>query len=148
MKEIRVSSSWTLFYKLFIPTSWIAFFGSMTVFIVFANGMGAVSAHLFVKLGILFFFLTGFAFLWFTLMRFMRVEMAEDGFYVTNYFKTFKYTYDSIRDIKEYDIFIMKLCVFKFTEKSSFGKSIIFVERRKVWADFVATHPQLFSHVL
>lgn len=145
MEEIRVSSSWTLFYKVFIPTVWIAFFGALMMFIVFMDSMGAVSAHIWVKLGLFLFFLTGFAMLWYTLMDLKRVEMAEDAFYVTNYFKTYKYTYKSLEEVKERDLLVMYITTFKFIDKTAFGRKIFFIQRRKVWTDFVKENPDLIA---
>ncbi|RLD20914.1 MAG: hypothetical protein DRI69_05325 [Bacteroidetes bacterium] len=145
MEEIRVSSSWTLFYKIFLPTVWIAFFGVLMMFIVFMDGMGAVSAHILIKLGVLLFFLSGLAILWFTLMDLKRVEMAEDAFYVTNYFKTYRYNYESLKEVKERDLLVLHITTFKFTEKTAFGRRIFFIQRRKVWTDFVNEHPHLLE---
>ena len=145
MEQIRVSSSWTLFYKIFLPTMWIAFFGALMMFIVFMDGLGALSAHFGVKLGVLLFFLTGLAMLWFTLMDLKRVEMADDAFYVTNFFKTYKYNYRSLAEVKELDLFVMHITTFKFIAKTAFGKKIFFIQRRKVWSDFVNTYPHLFK---
>jgi hypothetical protein len=145
MEEIRVSSSWTLLYKVFIPTVWIAFFGSLTIFVVFMDSMGALSAHIAIKLGVLVFFLIGFAILWFTLMDVKRVELAEDAFFVTNYFKTYRYSYNSLKEVKEKDLLIMYITIFKFTEKTAFGKSIFFIQRRKIWMAFLAENPHLIG---
>ena len=145
MEEIRVSSSWTLFYKVFLPTVWIAFFGALMLFIVFMDGMGAVSAHIWIKLGILLFFLTGLAMLWFTLMDLKRVEMAKDSFYVTNYFKTYKYSYRSLKEVKDRDLLVMHITTFKFIDKTAFGRKIFFIQRRKVWTDFLEANPELIG---
>jgi hypothetical protein len=143
MEEIRVSSSWTLFYKVFLPTVWIAFFGALMMFIVFMDGLGAVSAHIGIKLGILAFFLMGFAILWYTLMDLKRVEMADDAFYVTNYFKTYKYNYKSLKQVTERNLIFLHITTFKFIEKTAFGKNIFFIQRRKIWTDFLAEKPEL-----
>ena len=148
MQEVRVSSSWTLFYKIFLPTVWIVFFSSLTIFTLVSRGVQSLPFHLAIQGTLVMVFLFGFAFLWFTFMNLKRVEMTTDAFYVTNYFKTYKYTYDSLKDIHEMNYGIMKVTALEFVEKSSFGKKVYFVQRRKVWGDFVAQHPDLFSHVL
>ena len=144
---LRVSSSWTLFYKVFLPTVWIAFFGSMTLFVVVMSGVGRIRASALVIGVLLALFATGFIFLWFTFMQLKRVEMADDGFYVTNYFKTFKYNYEAIAAVQEMDLLVMKVAVFKFVQTSSFGRKIYFIERRKLWREFVEEHPQHFAHL-
>ncbi len=146
MKEVRVSSSWTLFYKIFFPTGWIVFFGAFAVFLLF-DGFGSVYLPMALRIGYIVFFVAGLVTLWFTLMSFKRVEMDEDCFYVTNYFKTYKYSYDSIASINELDFIIMKVVVLRFVERSSFGRKIFFVARRSVWGNFVQSHPHLFAHL-
>jgi len=145
MEEIRVSSSWTLFYKVFLPTVWIAFFGALTLIVVFMNGMGTLSAHIWIKLGLLLFFLTGLAVLWYTIMDLKRVEVAEDAFYVTNYFKTYKYSYNSLKSVKEIDLFVMHITIFRFIEKTAFGRKIFFIQRHKIWTAFLAANPDLIA---
>jgi len=145
MEEIRVSSSWTLFYKVFLPTVWIVFFGALTFIVVIMGGAGALSSHITIKLGVLAFFLSGLALLWLTIMNLKRVEMAEDTFYVTNYFKTYKYSYASLKEVKEWDLFVMHITVFKFIEKTAFGNKIFFIQRRKILTAFLAANPDLIN---
>jgi hypothetical protein len=145
MEQIRVSSSWTLFYKIFLPTIWIAFFGSLTLIAITMNTLGAISSHIAVKLGVLAFFLSGLALLWFTLMDLKRVELAEDAFYVTNYFKTFKYSYQSLKEVKEFDLIFLHITLFKFVAKTAFGTKIFFIQRRKVWTGFLQANPDLLG---
>jgi len=145
MEQIRVSSSWTLFYKIFLPTVWIAFFGSLTLIVVSMNTMGGISSHIGIKLGALVFFLLGLALLWFTLMNLKRVELAEDAFYVTNYFKTYKYSYQSLKQVKEFDLIFLHITLFKFVAKTAFGNKIFFIQRRNVWTAFLKANPDLFG---
>ena len=145
MEEIRVSSSWTLFYKVFLPTVWIAFFGALTLLVVVMNDLGSLSAHLGIKLGVFAFFLSGLLLLWFTLMDLKRVELAEDAFYVTNFFKTFKYSYESLKEVREFDLIFLHITLFKFVAKTAFGKRIFFIQRRKVWTAFLQANPELLG---
>ena len=147
MKEIRVSSSWTLFYKIFLPTVWIVFFGVLTIFTLISGGVRSLPYHLAVQGTLVMVLLSGFALLWFTLMDLKRVELTDDCFYVTNYFKTYRYTYDSLKDIRELKFLWINVTVFEFVQKSSFGKKIIFIQRRQVWNEFIDTHPEVFSHL-
>lgn len=147
MREIRVSSSWTLFYKIFIPTVWIVFVGTFTVFSFMSAQVRALPYGFALQGTMVMVMLLGLAFLWFTLMDLKRVEMAEDSFYVTNYFKTFRYGYKSIKRIADIDLFVIRIGVIEFVSKSSFGKKVFFVERKKVWEDFITSHPEKFAHV-
>ena len=148
MKEIRVSSSWTLMYKIFLPTVWIVFFGVLTLFTLFSGGIRSLPYHLAVQGTMLLVFLAGFAFLWFTFMDLKRVELTEENFYVTNYFKTFRYTYDSLKDIRELKFLWINITVFEFVQKSSFGSKVYFIQRKQVWNEFIDQHPNVFSHLV
>lgn len=148
MHPIRVSSNWTLFLKIFFPTFWIVFFGSLLFFIVVLNGLGAMSAHPLVKIAAVLIFAMFFAALYFSVMKLKRVEMGEDHFFVTNYFRTYRYSYDSIAAINETDLFVTHLVSIRFTAKSAFGKKVFFISRTDVWREFIAGHPALFGHLL
>jgi len=148
MDLTRVSSSFTIFLKIFIPTTWIVFFGILTLFILFAGSESGIPNMPGLKIGTLIFFASGVVLLWLTLMKLKRVEMADDHFFVTNYFKTFRYTYDSLTKIQEWDLLILTIVIFTFTSKGSFGKKISFVSRGKVWRNYVDEHPESFSHLI
>jgi hypothetical protein len=147
MREVRVSSSWTLFYKIFLPTVWIVFVGTFTVFSLMSSQINSLPYSLAIQGTMVMVLLLGLAFLWFTLMNLKRVEMAEDSFYVTNYFKTYRYGYKSIKRISDIELYVMRIGVIEFNSKSSFGNKIYFVERRKVWEDFIASHQEQLAHV-
>jgi hypothetical protein len=148
MQPLRVSTNWTLFLKIFLPTFWIVFFGSLTFFVVVLNGGGALSSHFLLKAVTLFTFILFLLALYFSLIQLKRVEVAEDHFYVTNYFKTYRYSYDSIKSINETDLFITKLVSIRFVQKSSFGRKVRFLSRAQVWDEFTREHATLFSHLL
>lgn len=144
----RVSSSWTLYYKIFLPTVWIVFFGALIGVALIMQSLDRLRLHPLMIAGALVFYLLGIVILRFSLLRLQRVELAEDCFYVTNYFKTYKYSYSSIADIDERDLLIMKLTSIRFAEKSAFGKSVHFIQRRKVWTDFTEENAHLFEHLV
>ena len=148
MQPVRVSSYWTLFLKIFIPTVWIVFFGAVTIFVTVLNGLGNISLGLSVKAAIIGLYAIGFVLLYISFLRLKRVEMTAEHFFVTNYFKTFRYTYQSLKNIKELDFLIMQIVIFEFVEKSAFGKKVFFVRRRKIWNEFVSEHPDSFAHLI
>ena len=88
----RVSSNLTLLFKIFIPTAWIAFFTPMTIAFLIAEranlpfGGGTV-----VRIGFLVGFLLFLLLIYYLLLPLKRVELAQDGIYVSNYFKTYRY---------------------------------------------------------
>jgi hypothetical protein len=134
----RLSSDWTLFYKIFFPNVWIVFFGAAIGIIVFS-----VILPLWLLIGIIALYLGVVVFLWFTLMTFMRVEGTGEHLFVTNYFKTYRYTLESVRKITSFDALLFKVIVLHFHEKTSFGQRIAFIRRRDVWDEYLRTHPEL-----
>lgn len=146
---LRVSSGATLFFKLFLPTFWLVFFGSLTLFILFSDNVdmpfiGSIGFK--ASSGI--FFLLGLLFFYFTCFQLKRIDVDEKNFYVSNYFTTFKYEYKDISKIKERDWLFFKTIKLHFIEKSSFGKRITFLKRRKIFDEFVEANPEVFSHLL
>lgn len=129
---IRVSSDWTLFFRFFLPTVWIVFFGVIIGVVFFTMHIPSWKWIA----GILGFYIAGILLLIFTLLSLKRVECSEDYFYITNYFKTYRYTYDSLHAIRTFDILLFKIIVLIFHEPSSFGRRIFFLARRNVWDEW------------
>jgi hypothetical protein len=78
-------------------------------------------------------------------MRLKRVECSADFLYVTNYFKTFRYSYDSIASTGVTQFVICEIVSVRFKERTAFGKKIYFVKRRKVWEEQGVLHPELLD---
>ena len=136
-----LSSNLTLMLKLFIPIFWIVFFGAFVLASFITNPIEApqiandefrLQSSLFVLGGLIFFALTFF--------RLKRVDADEENIYISNYFKTFKYSADSIESIVIYNHLILKAAHLKFKEKSSFGKKIIFIPFIINLKEFTAKH--------
>lgn len=135
---LRISSDWTLFYKFFLPTVWAVFFG-VIVFVAWFY----VRVPLPFRVGFLVFYLVGVLLLSSTLLRLKRVECTDEHLYVTNYFKTYRYTYDSIEKVSAVDFIIFKVVALRFKAKTAFGKRVHFLRRRKVWEEQTIAHPEL-----
>ena len=100
------------------------------------------------RLGLLFFFLSGAAMLFFTLMRLKRVEMDELYVYATNYFKTFRYPYHQIEQIQESKFFFLRLVTITLKEKGSFGKKFTFVASNRLYQKFWESRAELYEQLL
>ena len=133
----RLSSDWTLFYKIFFPNVWIVFFGVAIGIIVFS-----VRLPFWLLFGVVALYAGVVAVLWFSLMRLMRVEGTEEHLFITNYFKTYRYTLDSVRTITGFDALLFKVVVLHFHEKTSFGSRVAFIRRRDVWNEYLRDHPE------
>lgn len=126
----RISTSMTLFFRLFVPISWIVFFGAFTIGLLVTSNLPAVLDNLYFRIGIILFYLAGLVFLYFTILRLKRVEIDRDFVYVTDYFKTYRYPFHNIASIHEINLYLFLLCTIRFKEKGSFGNKIHFLESR------------------
>lgn len=126
----RISSSLTLFYRIFVPVFWAVFFGAVTLGLLLTPNIPAVLDNLYFRIGLVIFYVSGLALLYFTLLRLKRVEIDEDFVYVTDYLKTYRYPFHNIASIHEHNLLLFHLATIRFKEKGSFGKKIHFLESR------------------
>ena len=149
MELHRVSTNLTLFLRIAFPVIWISFFGAFTFLaLVMRIDEVPMMQSLYFKTGLLVFFLIGLLFLRFTVMRLKRVDMATDYFLVTNYFKTYRYTFDSLQDIDELDFLFFKVVKLTLREKGAFGKHLYFLPSKRLWNDFIKANPYLFEELV
>lgn len=145
---IRLSSNTTLFWKMFVPTGYIAFFGLLALVILLSKDENlAVFNDPLIIGGYLAVYTLFVALLYFTLMSLKRVEAGKTHFMATNYFKTYQYTYDSIDRVKTYDMIVFKLGSIHLNKKGKFGKKIRFIVNRSGLTHFEQSHPNIFSKV-
>lgn len=144
----RVSSNFTIFLKIFIPTAWITFFGLFTIAVWFAEDANLPADGFLFRIGFTAFYIFFLIIMYFSVIQLKRVEFGEDGIYVTNYFKTYRYNYSDIANIHENNIVIATLGTIKLKEKGKFGRKISFIISRVNYEDFVQKHTHLFRHIL
>lgn len=126
----RISSSLTLFFRIFVPVFWVVFFGAFTIGLLVTPNLPVVLDNLYFRIGLVLFYLTGLGFLYFTVLRLKRVEIDPDFVYVTNYLKTYRYPFHNIESVREINLFLFHVATIRFREKGSFGKKIHFLESR------------------
>ncbi len=126
----RISTSFTLFFRLFIPIFWIVFFGAFTIGLLLTSQLPGVLDNSYFRIGIVLFYLVGLVFLYFTFLKLKRVEIDRDFVYVTNYVKTYRYPFHNIASINDINLLLFHLCTIRFKEKGNFGKKIYFLESR------------------
>lgn len=123
----RVSSNLTLFYKIFIPVFWIVFFGAFSIALLLEpSELGGDSGSWSLRIGLGFFFITGFATLYFTLMQFKRVEIGAEFVYVTNYFQNVRYPLHNIERIETSTFLFFSVASIYLKVPGRFGKKILF----------------------
>ena len=145
----RISSNATLLLKIFIPTLYITFFGLFSVAVLFSDRSylpfgGAALTRIVIPV----VFLVFLALMYFTVLRLKRVDLGQDGIYVSNYFKTFRYAYKDIQGIAEKDYGLFNVGTITLKEKGKFGKKIYFLISKIHYQNFIEKHPDLFSHLL
>lgn len=140
----RVSTNLTLFYKIFIPTFWIVFFGAFTVAVFFypAENFGSIPGTP-LRIGSFLFFLSGLGLFSFTLLRLKRVEIGEEEIYVTNYFKHAKYPFSNIEKIEDLDAIFLQTATIHLKVPGQFGKKIRFITSRFRYKNFIKQNAHL-----
>ncbi len=144
----NVSSSFTVILKFALPTSWIVFFGAMTIATWFVDigqiaGMEAGTFRIVMSL----FFILGAATLYLTVMRIKRVEMDDQFIYVTNYFKNIRYPYHQIEKVNEKDYYFFRIVHIILKQSGHFGKTIAFIPGRINFDKFLAEHPNVVEQL-
>jgi hypothetical protein len=93
-------------------------------------------------------FIVFLLFIWLTVIRLKRVDFGDDGIYVSNYFKTFRYKYEDVSKIKENNLGLFILGTIELKDKGSFGKKIHLIISKIHYQDFLEKHPERFQHLL
>lgn len=137
----RVSSNFTIFFKIFIPTVWLVFFTSILimVFTISSQMLPAITTPGF-KIGYTIFYLLFLIFIYFTIFQLKRVELGADYYFATNYFKTYKLIYDDIKSIETIEFGRFILITFHLQGKSSLGKKITFLASKQLYQIFIDNH--------
>ena len=144
----RVSSNLTLFFRLFLPTFWMVFYGLFTFVVLFTDTstLNIFQSDL-LKYSNLVFYLSTLLIIYLTIYQLKRVEFSREGIYVTNYFKTVKYTYDSLESIGYRDYYFFKTGFIRLKNKGVFGSTIIFLLKKKYLEDYIGNHPEHFGYI-
>jgi len=145
----NVSSQLTLFFKVFIPTIWISFFGTIGGFLLFSGSgktgnLAMILGHGLFNIIIIGFLLLGIIVLYFLFMRLKRVELDKDYLYATNYIKHYRYPFHNIEqlEIKRFLIWQPTKVILKTPGK--FGKRFTFLASNQLEA-YLEKHP-LIAH--
>lgn len=140
----RVSSNFTLFFKVFLPVFWLVFFGASTIgaFFIEEQYIGDVPIFMF-RLGAIVFFILGVLTLYFTFWQWKRVEMDEEHLFVSDYFKNYRYTWDSVAHTKINDWVLFQTVVVTLKAKGAFGRKMTFMASHKNWKKFLEGKEEL-----
>lgn len=144
----HLSSSWTIFLRLFIPVFWAVFFGSFTIaMFAFKEELGPVLGSPNAAWIFLACYLTGVTIIYFSLWKLYRVDADNAFFYVTNFFRTYKYPFHQVRKIDEQDLGVFSLMTLEFSQKFSFGRKIRFLAKKKNLQSFLEANADMLGHL-
>jgi len=142
----RLSSNLTLFFRIFLPTAWISFFGifALVIFLADSTDKPLLAATNF---RIIYFslFIVFFVIIYFTIFQLKRVETDNKYLFVTDYFKTYRYLLEDVKEINIMSLGLLKIAKLKLHQKGAFGKSIPFIIKRSTFEIFQAEHPNLIK---
>lgn len=144
-----VSSKWTLFLSRFFPLIWTIFMGGLVIFFVFFaewEGLQEPFTPLLAKVLLLGFYLSSLALFYLLFLRLKFVALDKEYVYVSNFLKTYRYTYDSIERIEESQVLFTKRLHFYFPQKTAFGKQITFIPSR-YWSYYLEKHPEVTAQL-
>ena len=144
-----VSSKWTLSLKLLLPTFWFSFFGGSLLILLFTDlsNIGDPFTPFTARLTMLSFVLSSAGIYYLFFLPIKWVAMDEEFIYVSNFFKSAKYTYDSIDRFEESRFLFWNKVSIEFYNKGIFGQKIIFF-RSYYWLYFLKKHPAVLQKLI
>lgn len=145
----RLSSNFTLFFKIILPTTYIVFFGLLLgALLIMDPDDTPFLAGLTFKLifaAVYFLFIT---LLYFTVIPLKRIDSDGEFLYVSNYFKTYRYKFEDIISIKESNYVLFKTLKFELKAAGSFGKKINIIADEFRVNEFIKTFPEKLQNIL
>ncbi len=141
----RLSSNFTIILRLFIPIVYIVFFGSIVIgsFVITVNDSPFLTNPT-VRYSILGTYIVFIIIMYFTIIKLKRVDADEKHLFISNYLKTYRYTWDSINKISTINLILFEIIYIHYKEKTAFGKKIYFLASKALVKSFFKDHPDLF----
>lgn len=139
----RLSSNATLFLKIFLPVFWT------TVVLMITLALWYAPEHYFgnlplesLRYAMLLVLIAGSATFWLLFWPLKRVESDGEFIYVSNYFRTAKYSLS--RDVESFSqqrSLFFRQSVIELNGIGSFGRHLRFMASRRLLADFQKRFP-------
>ncbi len=141
---IRLSSNFTLFFKIFVPTFFIVFYGLITIFFFVGESQVFHIGAWFPYSNLLFYLATVFI-LYKTVFQLHRIDCSDEYFVVSNYRHSYRYTYDSVASYTESSFLIFTFGRLEYKSPSTLGIKIRFLidrqNRDKIFETFGRVFP-------
>jgi len=94
-----------------------------------------------VIIGILFIL---FAILiYFTIFKLLRFDVGNEEFYISNYFKTYKYNFKDVESINTTNFLFINLLKINMRQKSSLGRTFNVLYKKAYWDQFAKNNSQI-----
>ena len=140
----QLSTSWTLALRIFLPTLWIAFFGTFFLSVLFTDkstiGDFPVGS---LRLGLGIFIAIFLFVFWKTVFQIKRVDADKDFVYITNYFKNVRYPHSDVEKIELSKGIIFNYATLFLRGRGTFGDRVVFLVSRKRLELFLIENPEL-----
>lgn len=143
---IRLSSAWTLILKLFLPIFYAVFMGAWTVTTIYiGDEVSPLFEHWVYRLVMIGLYGLGLLFFFYTTWRLKRLDATPTHLFITDYFKTFRYSFESIAEIKPINFFVFNFLKITLKEKGSFGVDFYILIEKSVWNQYIVAHPEIIG---
>ena len=147
MKPQVVSTRWTMLFKLLLPTFWIIFFGGLAIASLLVElKVNEPFTPLSARIMLFTFLFSSVAILYLMFMRLKWVALDETHIYVSNFFKVYRYTYDSIAAIESSKTLWWTKINVEFHNKGYFGQNIHFIAS-PYWGYFLEKNPHVMEQI-
>lgn len=123
---IRISSNATIFFRIFVPVFLLVFY-FLFVIMTWLNALANVDFPLWFKISNTIFFLSMAVIFWQTSWKLFRLELGPEHIYVSNYMKTVRYSYESVKKASYVPFLLWKIGSIELHQKGIFGKKIKFL---------------------
>lgn len=150
MKNMQVvSSPWTLSLKLLLPTFWFCFIGGLAIILLFypLEGLKEPFTPMTARLMVISFGLSTAGIYYLVFRPIKWVSMDTEYIYVSNFIKSYQYTYDSIARVEESRMLFWNKVTIHFHQPTQFGQSIAFFGSY-YWYYFLKKHPEVLQQLL
>lgn len=146
---IRLSSGWTLLLRLFFPVFYLVFMGAFTAVSIIQGGeVSPVFTTWTYRLGMVGLSIIGVLIIRFTVWRLLRLDASSTHFFITNYFKTFRYSWESIESIQPIPWLFWTFIKIRLKEKGSLGQDLYILLEKRLWNQYLDAHPDVKSPVI
>jgi hypothetical protein len=124
----RLSSNFTIFWKLFVPIFYITLFGLLNIMALTIDpGDVPFLANPITQLVLIICYITFIIVIMLTIARLLRVESDDHSIYVSNYLKSYRYKIEDIENVSKKDFGFFTVTSLTMKEKTKFGKKLRFL---------------------